>query len=114
LSQLKSNSVRALGVASAGRFAGLPDTPTIAEGGVANYLVSSWNAVSVRTDTPRPIVDRLNREIVAAVNSPEVRQKLRELGADSRPSTVEQARELMISEIARWKGVIERAGIERQ
>ncbi len=114
LPQLKSNSVRALGVAAARRYSKLPDTPTIVEGGVADYLVSSWNAVSVRAETPRPIVERLNKEIVAAVNSPEVRQKLQELGADSRPSTVEQARELMISEIARWKAVIERAGIERQ
>jgi tripartite-type tricarboxylate transporter receptor subunit TctC len=114
LSQLKSNSVKALGVASAARFTGLPDLPTIAEGGVGNYLVSSWNAVSVRADTPRPIVDRLNKEIVAAVNSPEVRQKLQELGANARASTVEQTRELMISEIARWKAVIERAKIERQ
>jgi tripartite-type tricarboxylate transporter receptor subunit TctC len=114
LSQLRSNSVKALGVASAARFTGLPDLPTIAEGGVGNYLVSSWNAVSVRADTPRPIVDRLNKEIVAAVNSPEVRQKLQELGANARASTVEQTRELMISEIARWKAVIERAKIERQ
>ena len=114
LSQLKSNSVKALGVASAARFTGLPDLPTIAEGGVGNYLVSSRNAVSVRADTPRPIVDRLNKEIVAAVNSPEVRQKLQELGANARASTVEQTRELMISEIARWKAVIERAKIERQ
>ena len=114
LSQLRSNSVKALGVASAARFTGLPDLPTIAEGGVGNYLVSSWNAVSVRADTPRPIVDRLNKEIVAAVNSPEVRQKLQELGANARASTVEQTRELMIWEIARWKAVIERAKIERQ
>lgn len=114
LSQLRSNSVKALGVASAARFTGLPDLPTIAEGGVGNYLVSSWNAVSVRADTPRPIVERLNKEIVAAVNSPEVRQKLQELGANARASTVEQTRELMISEIARWKAVIERAKIERQ
>jgi len=114
LSQLQSNAIRALGVASTRRYAKLPNTPTIAEGGVANYIVSSWNAVSVRAETPRVVVDRLNKEIVAAVNSPEVRQKLLELGAESRPSTVEQARELMISEIARWKGVIERAGIERQ
>lgn len=73
-----------------------------------------WNAVSVRANTPRPIVDRLNREIVAALNSADVKQKPQDLGAEARPSTPEQTRELMVSEIARWKAVIERANIPRQ
>jgi tripartite-type tricarboxylate transporter receptor subunit TctC len=114
LSQIRANALKALGMASAKRFPGLPNTPTIAEGGVANYQVSSWNGVSVLAGTPRPIVERLNKEIVAALNSPEVRQKLQELGAEARPSTIKEARDLMTSEIARWKSVIESAKIERQ
>lgn len=114
LSQIRGNAVKALAVASAQRFPGLPDTPTAAESGVPGFQVSSWNAVSVRANTPRPIVDRLNREIVAALNSADVKQKLQDLGAEARPSTPEQTRELMVSEIARWKTVIERANIPRQ
>lgn len=114
LGQIKGNAVRALAVASARRHPLLPDTPTAAESGLPGYRVSSWNAVSVRANTPRPIIDRVNREIVAAVNSPEVKQKLHDLGAEAHPATPEQTRELMISEIARWKAVIERANIPRQ
>lgn len=114
LSQIRANSLRALGIASAKRFTGLPATPTMAEAGVANYQVSSWNGVSVLADTPRSVVERLNKEVVAALNSPEVRQRLQDLGAEARPSTIKEARDLMVSEIARWKSVIESAKIERQ
>ena len=114
LSQIRGSTVKALAIASAKRFPGLPATPTTAESGLPAFQVSSWNAVSVRANTSRAIVDRLNREIVAALNSPEVKQKLQDLGAEARPSTPEQTRELMVSEIARWKAVIERANIPRQ
>ena len=113
-SQLKSNSLKALAVMSHRRFAGLPETPTLSESGVPGFQASSWNGVSVRAKTPRAIVERLNKEIVAAVNSPEVKQRLQELGVEARSSTPEQMRELMASEIVKWKAVIERANIPRQ
>lgn len=114
LGQLKANAIRALGVAASKRFPGLPDVPTMAEAGVPNYLVSSWNGVSVRADTPGAIVERLNKEITAAVNAPDVRQQLQDLGALARPATAREAREFMVAEIARWKKVIEDAKIDRQ
>lgn len=64
--------------------------------------------------TPRTVVVRLNKEIVTALGSPEVKLKLSALGAEPYPSTPEQTRERMRSEIARWKAVIERANIPRQ
>jgi tripartite-type tricarboxylate transporter receptor subunit TctC len=59
-------------------------------------------------------VERLNREIVAALGSPDVKQKLNALGAEPYPSTPEQTRARMKSEISRWKEVIERANIPRK
>jgi len=114
LPQVRNNSVRALAVTPERRYAGLPGTPTVAESGVPGYQVTSWNGVSVHARTPRPIVERLNNEVVAAVNSPEVKKKLEQLGVEARSTTPEQMRELMSSEIAKWRAVIERAGIERR
>ena len=111
---IKGGALRALAVTSDKRFAGLPDVPTIAESGVPGYQASSWNAVAAPAKTPRPVLERLNREVNAAVAAPEVRKRLGELGVDARAGTPEALHELLVSEIAKWKGVIERAKIEIQ
>lgn len=113
LTQIKAGNVRALALAAEKRNAILPDVPTTAEGGLRGYEVTSWNAVSVKAGTPPAVVERLNKEFVAAINAPDVQQKLREMNSEPYPTTPAQARELMVSEIARWKGVIDRAGIPR-
>lgn len=112
--QIKAGALRALAVAAPKRHADMPGVPTTREAGLEGFEVSSWNAVSVRAQTPRAIVERLNKEIVAALNSPDVKQKLNALGAEPYPSTPEQTRARMKSEIARWKAVIERANIPRR
>jgi len=89
-------------------------TPTVAESGIPGYHASSWNGVSVPARTPRPIIDRLYKEFAAAVNAPDVKQKLQEMGIDAKAYTPAQTRKLMISDIAKWKAVIERAKIPRQ
>ena len=111
---VKAGVLRALAVAAPKRHADLPNVPTTREAGLAGFEVSSWNAVSVRAQTPRALVERLNREIVAALGSPDVKQKLNALGAEPYPSTPEQTRARMKSEISRWKEVIERANIPRK
>ena len=111
---IKGGALRALAVTSDKRFAGLPDVPTIAESGVPGYQASSWNAVAAPAKTPRPVLERLNREVNAAVAAPEVRKRLGELGVEARAGTPEALHELLVSEIAKWKGVIERAKIEIQ
>ncbi|MEK7834665.1 MAG: tripartite tricarboxylate transporter substrate binding protein [Pseudomonadota bacterium] len=111
---IKGNALKALAVGASQRFAGLPGTPTVAESGVPGYQASSWNGVSVPARTPRPIVDRLYKEFAAAVNAPDVKQKLQEMGIDAKAYTPAETRKLMISDIAKWKAVIERAKIPRQ
>lgn len=115
IAQIQSGALKAVAVAPARRSSVLPNTPTIAESGVPGYQASSWTGLSVHAKTPRATVQRLHREIAAAVNSPEVKQKLHDMGATARASaSPEEARKLMISEISKWKAVIERAKIERQ
>jgi tripartite-type tricarboxylate transporter receptor subunit TctC len=113
LPQIQSKSIRILAIAAPRRDTDMPDIPTTGEAGVPGFHVESWNAVSVRTGTPRPIIDRLNREMVTALSSTEVKQKLAALGLRPKSATPEQTREFMISEIARWKSVIESANIPR-
>src|SRR6267142_4802103 len=111
---IKSGSLRALGVTFDHRFAGLPEVPTLAEAGVPGYEASAWNGVAAPAKTPRAIIERLNREISAAVAVPELKQRLQDLGVDARASSPEAMRELLVSETAKWKAVVERAKIEKQ
>jgi tripartite-type tricarboxylate transporter receptor subunit TctC len=114
MSQIKGGALKALAVTSDKRYAGLPDVPTVSESGVPGYQASSWNAVAAPAKTPKAVIERLNREVNAAVKAPEVRKRLGELGVEARGSTPEALRELLVSEIAKWKAVIERAKIEKQ
>ncbi len=106
--------IRPLAVTSEHRFGGLKNLPTVAESGLADYKVASWNGLVAPAGTPKPIIDRLNSEINAILALPEVKQSLLELGVVARGSTPEALRDLLVSEIARWKVVVEKAGIEKQ
>ena len=114
MGQIKGGALRALAVTSDKRSALLPDVPTAKESGLPNYLASSWNALAAPAKTPKDVVARLNREVAAALASPEVKNRLHELNVEARASTPEQAHELLVSEIKRWGDVIQRANIPRQ
>lgn len=114
LSHIQSGSMRALGVSFGNRFAGLPDIPTIAEAGVPGYEATSWNAVAAPAKTPKAVIDRLNREINVAIAVPELRQRLIGLGVEPRAGTPQQLHDLLVSETAKWKKVIEAAHIPKQ
>ncbi len=112
--QIAANRLRALAVMGSKRRVDIPDVPTVAESGIAAFDVASWNALAAPARTPPDVIARLNRDINAAVASPEVRAKLAELGVEARAGSPESARDLLVSEIRRWSEVITRAGIERQ
>ncbi len=114
LPHIKSGSLRALGVTSDRRYPGLPDVPTVAEAGLPGFEASAWNSVAVPVKTPKAVIDRLNREINAALAIPELKQRLQDLGIDARPGTPEGLRDLLAAEIAKWKSVIEKAKIVQQ
>ena len=114
MAQIKGGALKPLAVTSDKRFPGLLDVPTVAESGVPGYQASSWNGVAAPARTPKPVIDRLNREVSAAVAAPEVRNRLQELGVDARAGTPEALGALLAAEIVKWRMVIERAGIEKQ
>ena len=112
--QAKGGAVRILAVTSERRFPGLPDVPTVAESGVPGYAATSWNAVAAPAKTPRALIDRLNREINAALKAPEVVEKLAAQGVTARGGTPEDMRRLVAADVDKWRRVIEQAKIERQ
>ena len=107
---VRSGKLRALAVATPQRSRLLPDVPTMEEAGLKGYVSTVWNGVFVRSGTPRAIVDRLNREIVAALQSPEMRQSLEEQGFDVIPSSPEQFTSLVKAETSRWAVVVRQSG----
>ena len=109
--QARAGKLRAIATTGAKRTPVAPDIPTIAEAGVPGYEVTTFYGVSVPAKTPRPIIDRLHGEIVKALASPEVKEKLVGLGADPVGNTPEQYTAFMQSEIAKWDKVIKAAGI---
>jgi len=114
LTQIKAGAFRALAVTGKKRSSVLLDVPTAVEAGVKGFQASSWNALAVPGKTPRPIIDRLNKDIVAALAKPDVRKKLADLNIDADNSTPDEAAQLLASDIKRWGAVIEKAGIPKQ
>jgi tripartite-type tricarboxylate transporter receptor subunit TctC len=114
LPQIKAGALKPLAVASSRRSAALPNVPTVSESGVPGYQASSWNGVAAPAKTPKAVIERLNKEINTALASPEVKERLQNLGVDARAGTPEALKELLVAEIAKWGAVIERAKIERQ
>jgi tripartite-type tricarboxylate transporter receptor subunit TctC len=114
LPQLRGQTMRALAVTGERRATSLPDVPTAQEAGLKGLLASSWNGLAAPVRTPPAVIERLNRELVAALQHPTVRQQLKELNVEPRPGTPAQASEWLQHDIRSWAQVIERAGIPRQ
>jgi tripartite-type tricarboxylate transporter receptor subunit TctC len=112
--QVTGKTVRVLALMGPKRRESMPEVPIVAESGIANFNVASWNALAAPARTPNEIVARLNKEINAALASPDVKARLAELGVEARGGTPAEARELLANEIRRWSEVIAKAGIERQ
>jgi len=114
MSQIRSGGLKPLAVTAGSRFGGLANVPTVAESGLPGYQASSWNGIAVPAKTPKTVVDRLNAEVNAALTAPEVSKRLLDLGVVARPGTPQALHDLLVSEIAKWRAVIERAKIPRQ
>jgi tripartite-type tricarboxylate transporter receptor subunit TctC len=111
LPQVKSGKLRALAITSLKRTQLAPDIPTVAET-LPGYQASIWNGVLAPAGTPRPIVTRLNQEVVKALKSPEVVTKLTGMGVDIETSTPEEFTAFINAEIAKWAKVIKEGNIK--
>jgi tripartite-type tricarboxylate transporter receptor subunit TctC len=111
---MKSGLIKGVAVTSAKRSGVLPELPTVAESGVPGYESVAYFAIFAPAGTPAGIVQRLNGELVKIVNTPQVKARLIELGADPVGSTPEALAEVRRSEQVKWAKVIQEAGVKPQ
>jgi tripartite-type tricarboxylate transporter receptor subunit TctC len=116
MGQIGAHALRPLAVLGAKRAPQLPEVPTARESGgaLANFNVSSWNGLAVPAKTPPAVIARLSREVQAALDQPDVKQRLLELNLVAQGSTPAQLGEHLAADIKRWSDVIARAKIPRQ
>ena len=112
---IRSNRVRALGVASDTRSIFLPEAPTMKEAGVPDFIAENWYGILVPTGTPKAVIERLHREIVTAVMQPDSRERLTGAGLEARPSkTPLEFGAFVQNDVARWAHVIKQANIRME
>jgi len=114
IGHIKAGKARALAVTTAKRSSLVPELPTVAEAGVPGFEANNWNGFFVPAKTPRPIINRLNKEFATALTLPDIKEFLFKQGLDAAPGTPEQFAKYMKSEYAKWTKVIQAAGLKPQ
>jgi tripartite-type tricarboxylate transporter receptor subunit TctC len=107
----RAGKMRALAVTTRKRAAVLPDVPTLDETGLAGFDAATWTGLLAPAATPAPVLDRLNAEVVRALNAPDVRERLVGLGSEVAPMSREQFAAYLRDEIAKWARVVKAAGL---
>jgi tripartite-type tricarboxylate transporter receptor subunit TctC len=102
---------KALAVAGDQRLAALPNTPTTTEAGLPEYKVAGWFALAAPAATPRPILERLNKELNAALKDPAVQQGFAKAGAAPIALSLDAAKKFHANEIVLYRNIIAKAGI---
>ncbi|WP_295536861.1 tripartite tricarboxylate transporter substrate binding protein [uncultured Pseudacidovorax sp.] len=115
VTQISGKTLRALAVLGKDRAPQLPDVPAARETGpaFAQMNLSSWNGLAAPAKTPPAVVERLSKDVQAALAKPELVQRLRELNLTARSSTPQQARDFLAADIQRWSEVIAKARIQK-
>lgn len=111
ISHVRSGRLRALGMTGAKRSPALPDTPTIAEAGVAGYDFASWYGVLAPAGTPAGVVNALHEHLVKAMRAPELAERLVRDGTDIVATSPAQFAAHIKAELARWSKVVAAAGL---
>ena len=111
LPQIQAGSVKALAVAEPNRLKNLPDVPTMAEAGVADFNVASWNGIMVPKGTPQPIIDKLAAETIAVLQDPEVIQQFESRAAEAGGNSPAEFKAFVEKEMATWKEVADTANV---
>ena len=107
---LKESRLRLIATSGQKRFASTPTIPTLIESGYPDFLATSWIGFLTTTGTPKPIIDRYNKELVKILRSAEVKEKLESMEFEIIAGTPEQFRNWIVSEIPRWGKVIKLTG----
>jgi tripartite-type tricarboxylate transporter receptor subunit TctC len=113
VNQIKEGKLRALSVAARKRSAALPDIPTLDELGIKDQEAETMTGVFVPAGTPKAIVDQLQREISAIVNSPDIKARLLQLGIEAEGNSSDSFTAYVKADVAKWKKVIADAKINK-
>jgi tripartite-type tricarboxylate transporter receptor subunit TctC len=114
IAHVRTGKIRALAVTSKRRIQAAPEVPTFEEAGVPGYEAIGWFGVVAPAGTPRPIVERLNTEIRAALESPEIRERALAAGTEPFTSSPEEFSAMIREETKKWADVIRTVGIKLQ
>jgi len=114
LSHVKNGRLRALAVTSLKRTPALPELPSVAESGLLGYEITLWHGFFATAGAPEAAISRLNSIVVQALNSPEIRKKLLEEGAEPLGSSPQRATEQMKLDIVKWRKVIQDSGAKAE
>ena len=114
LAHVKTGRMRALAVSSATRYSGLPELPTVAESALRGFNVDFWMGALAPAATPRQVIDKLNAEMVKAVQAPDVIERLGTLGVVPLGNTPDEFARTISAEVARWARVVKDAGIKAE
>jgi tripartite-type tricarboxylate transporter receptor subunit TctC len=112
--QIHSGKLRALGTGGLQRSAVLPEVPTIAEAGVPGYEAVNWWGIAAPKGTPQAIIDKLNTEILAVQNAPEVQKQFALEGGEPVPMKPDVFGAYMVSEMNKWEKVVKQGGIKAE
>ena len=114
IQHVKSGKLVALAIASAKRNPQLPEVPTVAESGIPGFDVTSWYGIVVRAGTPPAIVQKVQRDMTEALQSPDVKEKLAALGLEAVGNSPAEFDALIRAETKKWGDIVEKAGIKPQ
>ncbi|CAN5386979.1 tripartite tricarboxylate transporter substrate binding protein [soil metagenome] len=111
MQQIKAGKIKPVAVTGSTRTVLLPELPTVAEAGVPGYEVIVWFGMQMPGATPKPVIERANRDIVKILRDPEVVKSFRDQGVDVVGSTPEAFADLLNKEIPKWSKVVTDAGV---
>ena len=109
---IKANRMKALAVTAKARHPQLPDVPSAADAGAPDLVVTSWQAAAAPAKTPKDVVARLNGAMVKALRSPDVSERMNQIGFDVVASSPEEFGAFMKAEVDRWTGVVQKGNIK--
>jgi len=110
MAQVKGGTVRAIAVTTAQRSKLVPELPTMAEGGLAGFDISTWFGLMAPAGTPPDVVARWNAEIVKALNAPDVREKMLAQGAEPAPMTTQEFAAFIARERDKYAKIVKASG----
>ena len=106
LAQLQNGRLRAIAITSPQRWPALPEIPTVAESGIPGFEASSWYGVLAPAGTPAPIVSKLHTDMATAINAPDIRKHLLDLGMSTVANTPREFADVIRNDMARWGKLI--------